>query len=371
MATVSRRMRDTLQAYSFLTKQADSFGEYVRQQIGLGLLRGAVLAPDVMLNLPALFSRMLECERRRATLRAERDLAVPTILFVAITGQCNFHCQHCYSQRYAKEHMDMSLARRILSQAYDLGISAIVVSGGEPLLHEEFFEIPRAMLDVAFMIFTNGALIPAFLEEQESTANMLWLVSIDGPREYMDARRGPGSYDTAIRAMKALRKHRRPFGFSVTMAPDNVDVAGTPEFIQPLVKLGCRSGAFLEQIPSPPCDPPLSRRVRVALDRCRTVCKVPIVGFPADEDRFGGCQAGGDGLAHVSPDGYLEPCPAARLAADSLAEVSFETALSNPFIKEFRELKTRFEQEDQSCAYTGRAETFEAALARYGAHSTV
>jgi MoaA/NifB/PqqE/SkfB family radical SAM enzyme len=272
---------------------------------------------------------------------------------------------------YAQEHMDITLARRILSQGYDLGLSAIVVTGGEPLLHEEFFEIPPTMPDVPFMIFTNGSLLPAFLEERVSSPNMLWLVSIDGPREIAEERKGPGSYDVAIKAMKALRKHRRPFGFSVTLAPDNVDIAGTPEFIQPLVDLGCRSGAFLEQIPSPPTDPPLSRRVREALDRCRDVCKIPIVGFPADEDRFGGCQAGGDGLAHVSPDGYLEPCPAARLAADSLAEVSLETAFSSPFIKEFRDLKTRFEQEDQSCAYTGRAETFEAALARFGAHSTV
>jgi hypothetical protein len=48
-----------------------------------------------------------------------------------------------------------------------------------------------------------------------------------------------------------------------------------------------------------------------------------------------------------------------------------ETALSSPFIREFRTLKERFSRGDESCSYTDNAETFEEALARYGAHPTV
>jgi len=196
-------------------------------------------------------------------------------------------------------------------------------------------------------------------------------VSIDGPRDYNDARRGPGSHALALAAMDALRTRNLPFGFSITLSGGNVDAAATPEFVGSLVARGCRSGFFLEQIPSPPCDPPLGDRIEEGLARCRSQLAIPIIGFPADEIRFGGCQAGGNGIAHVSPDGYLEPCPAARLAADSLADVSLETALANPFFEEFRELKERFGGPGESCSYDGHRETFEQALARLGVRSTV
>ena len=201
---------------------------------------------------------------------------------------------------------------------------------------------------------------------------MLWLVSVDGPREWNDARRGAGAYDIALGAMDALRERNTPFGLSITISVDNVDAATSPDFISTLVARGCRSGFFLEQIPSPSSEPPLGDRITEGLDACRGRLSIPIIGFPADEIRFGGCQAGGNGIAHVSPDGFLEPCPAARLAADSLQEVSLATALANPFFEEFRALKERSSECDrESCSYAGHAKTFGEALERYGVRPTV
>jgi len=293
------------------------------------------------------------------------------VLFIAVTGRCNFRCKHCYTQGLPKKHMDLALARRIVSEACELGTSLIIVSGGEPLLHRDFFQIPREMPDVPFVVFTNGTYVEEFLREGRESPNLLWMVSCDGPREYNDARRGAGSFDIALAAMASLRARGIPFGFSATVSVDNVTAAVAPEFMASLVERGCRSGFVLEQIPGPPSDPPVGDIITRRLAVCRERLDVPIIGFPADEIRFGGCQAGGDGICHVSTDGHLEPCPAAHLAADSLAEVSLEAALSSPFFKEFRELKARFSTGNESCSYDGKEESFEGALARYGAHSTV
>lgn len=364
-------MRDLLRAGSHIVAEPATFSQYVTQQIGLGLLRGEPFRREVMELAPRLLSRMVACESVRAAAREERGLHVPSVLFMAITGRCNLHCRHCYTQRYAKEHMAMPLARRVLADGCELGVGLVVVSGGEPLLHRDFFEIPREMADVPFIVFTNGTHVPAFLADGLDSPNMLWFVSIDGPRELNDARRGAGSFDVALAAMDALRTRNVPFGFSVTLSGDNVAAAMAPEFVASLAAQGCRSGFFLEQIPSPPCDPPLSGQIDAGLERCRSAGCIPIIGFPADELRFGGCQAGGNGIAHVSPDGFLEPCPAARLAADSLAEVPFATAVASPFFKEFRELKERFSCDHEACSYAGHQESFEEALARYGARPTV
>ncbi len=364
-------MLDMLKGLWGSIKEPATFSEYVTQQFGRGLFAGGPVRADILKLVPQWLSRMGRCERLRAAALKEQGLHVPSVLFMAITGRCNYRCRHCYTQRYAKQDMALPLARRILTQGRELGIGLIVVSGGEPLLHRDFFQIPSGMLDVPFLVFSNGSLVPAFLDDGLATPNMLWLISVDGPREFNDARRGEGSYDTALRAMAALRERRIPFGFSATVSGGNVAAATDPEFVRSLAAEGCRSGFFLEQIPSPPVEPPLPDQIEAGLARCRQECSVPIVGFPADEVRFGGCQAGGNGIAHVSPDGYLEPCPAARLAADNLREVPFADAVAKPFFKEFRDLKERFSHENGSCSYSGHEETFEQALARLGAHSTV
>lgn len=364
-------MFDTLRGVWGALKKPATFSEYVTQQFGRGLLTGPPVSAEVYGLAATWLARMGRCERIRAAAREERGLHVPSVLFLAVTGRCNFRCRHCYTQRYAKEHMPLPLARRILAEARELGVGLIVVSGGEPLLHRDFFQIPREMPDVPFTVFTNGSLVRQFLDDGLATPNMLWLVSADGPRAWNDARRGEGSLEGAMGAMDALRERRIPFGFSVTLSGDNVAAAATPEFVDSLVARGCRSGFFLEQIPSPPVTPPLPEQIEAGLDRCRKECAVPIIGFPADELSFGGCQAGGNGIAHISPDGYLEPCPAARLAADCLQETPLAAALANPFFKEFRDLKDRFSHESESCSYSGNEETFEQGLSRLGAHSTV
>lgn len=364
-------MLNALSAYPGLTRQPETFSEYVTQQIGLGLLRGGPLRPDIEELAPQWLARLMKCEEMRAAARSERGLHAPSVLFMAITGRCNLRCRHCYTQGYAKEDMDLALARRILSEAHDLGVGVVVVSGGEPLLHPGFFEIVRDMPDMPFVSFTNGTYMPEFLDAGLESPNTLWLVSIDGPQPWNDARRGEGTFDVALSAMEALRARGLFFGFSATLSGDNVAAAMSSDFVSSLFARGCRCAFFLGQVPTPPTDPSLCDQIDEGLARCRQEFDVPIIGFPADEGRFGGCKAGGNGVAHVSVDGHLEPCPAARLAADSLSEVSLETALRNPFFAEFRDLKERFSHEHGSCTYSGHEETFEEALARYGARPTV
>jgi len=363
-------MLNTLRAVTGMVKEPATFSEYVCQQFARGLLNGPRLPARFLAQVPRWLARMGRCERLRAEALA-RGLHVPSVLFMAVTGRCNYRCPHCYTQRYAKQDMPLPLARDIISQAHQLGVAMVVVSGGEPLLNRPFFQLPPEFPDIPFIVFTNGTLLRGFLEAGLDSPNMLWLLSVDGPRDFNDARRGPGSYDAAIAAMDLLRQRRYPFGFSATLSGDNVAAATTPDFVASMVARGCRAGFFLEQIPSPPVEPPLSDQIEAGLQRCRPSTAIPIIGFPADEVRFGGCQAGGNGIAHVSPDGYLEPCPAARLAADSLREVPLAQALANPFFTGFRDLKEHHARDSEACSYAGREETFEQTLARFGAHSTV
>jgi MoaA/NifB/PqqE/SkfB family radical SAM enzyme len=347
-----------------------SFDDYLLDHASRAFRSGPRLNRDTAAALPRLLWRIKTSSAIRRGLREEQNLRVPAVLFLAVTGACNLRCPHCYTSGYKKEHMPLPLAERILKEAYDLGVSLIVVTGGEPLLHREFFSLLPTMANVPFVIFTNGLLLPEFLASAELSPNMLWAVSVDGPEPECDARRGEGTFGKTEIAMAALRARGLPFGFSATISTDNVEAAVAPEFVQAMAKKGCRSGFFLEQIPGPLCNPPLGERISERINRCRQTSRIPLLGFPADEIRYGGCQAGGNGIAHISPEGWLEPCPAAHIGVDCLCDVPLATAFANPFFSEFRKLKEKFSTGVESCTYAEHSDAIRAGLARVGIRET-
>jgi len=347
---------------------ASVFDDYLVAHASAAFLSGPRLRADVFARLRALLARMAACRALRAK-HARRGLYVPTVMFIAITGACNYRCSYCYTSGYEPRHMPVPLARRILSQAYDLGVSLAVVSGGEPLLHRDFFSIPDSMPDMPFIVFCNGTLVPGFLEDGLASPNMLWAISVDGPRGTCDARRGEGSFDAACRAMDALRRRGLPFGFSATVSVENLMRAVSFEFVSMMAGKGCRSGFILEQIPGPTCDPPLGEQLARRLATCREKSPIPLIGFPTDEVYYGGCQAGGKGILHISPQGAVEPCPAAHIAADSLQEVSLEDALSSPFLAEFRRHGEQAHA-GPACQFAESHPSFQEILAGHNAHPT-
>ncbi len=112
----------------------------------------------------------------------------------------------------------------------------------------------------------------------------------------------------------------------VGLGQGSSDALGNPDSTgrEMLVGLVTADGASVE------CEVPGADDLGWLDDDGRSLTRLMLGGGTFEISVDGGCQAGGNGISHVSPDGYLEPCPAARLAADSLAEVSLAEALSNP-----------------------------------------
>jgi radical SAM protein with 4Fe4S-binding SPASM domain len=84
-----------------------------------------------------------------------------------ITGRCNNNCSHCYinlpaTDKSAKaKELSFSQIKTIVDQAYSLGALWCLITGGEPLLREDFFEIYIYLKKKGFLIsvFTNATLI--------------------------------------------------------------------------------------------------------------------------------------------------------------------------------------------------------------------
>lgn len=92
------------------------------------------------------------------------DKSFPLNGQIELTYRCNFKCLHCYvdsrdlSDTHAKE-LSFHQWKRILDQVHQLGGVYLVLTGGDPLLHKDFFAVYDYAIEKGFLVsvFTNGS----------------------------------------------------------------------------------------------------------------------------------------------------------------------------------------------------------------------
>ncbi len=130
-------------------------------------------------------------------------------LWLNITGRCNLRCDHCFAQTERSYAPDMAtaLACAIIDQAADIGVGHLVLSGGEPTLHEDLAAIvqhARRKDNLKIKLVTNGTRSDASWWDQILPHLDDLQISVDGASERTnDAIRGKGVFA----AVRALFKH--------------------------------------------------------------------------------------------------------------------------------------------------------------------
>lgn len=177
--------------------------------------------------------RELRVQKKKIRLRKKQESAglhVPPFLIASITERCNLHCKGCYARNsgFCTEHskeIPLSAAewKRIFSEAEALGISAILLAGGEPLLNCDVVFAAAELSDMIFPVFTNGTLF-----DEEMTAlfsksrNLFPVFSIEGNAAATDFRRGAGVFEKVSEAASALYKADSiSFNSSFSALPDS------------------------------------------------------------------------------------------------------------------------------------------------------
>lgn len=127
----------------------------------------------------------------------------------SITGRCNFKCKHCYLSASEGKYGELShdTVMDIISQLEACGIRSVKLTGGEPLVRSDFWEIVDALLEHGIrisQIYSNGALVnEKFIDGLTSRGlKPLILISYDGVGWHDWLRGVPGAEKMAERAMK-------------------------------------------------------------------------------------------------------------------------------------------------------------------------
>jgi len=87
--------------------------------------------------------------------------------------------------------------------------------------------------DMFFMVYTNGTLMSEEnLKRLKQAANMTLVISVEGYEEQTDKRRGKGVYQKILKNIDRIKKYGIPFGVSVTVTKENIDILMQNDFYE-------------------------------------------------------------------------------------------------------------------------------------------
>jgi len=304
--------------------------------------------PEVIKQLSVVFllNSILVGVPKQYRLAEKLGYAIPWTLLIDPTSDCNLRCRGCWAGAYEK-HQSLSFKEvdRIVEEAKELGIYFIVMSGGEPFMWPHLFELAEKHPDMAFMPYTNATLIDRETAKKiREVGNISPAISLEGGKEATDWRRGKGTYDKVMAAMRNLKENRMPFGVSLTVTRHNCEELFSDDYIEMLIEKGAFYGWAFHYIPiglKPDFSMMVTPEQRAwMVDRVRHIRStkpIMIADFWNDGQFTGGCIAGGRRYLHINAFGDVEPCAFIHFAVDKIFGKSLKEVLANPLFKAYQE----------------------------------
>lgn len=287
---------------------------------------------------------------------------------IELTERCNNNCIHCFINRPANDpearerELSTEAVKRLLRDAADLGCLTAQLTGGEPLLRQDFQDIYQFArnLGMRVRLFTNGTLITpevaslfACIPPLEAVVISVYGMSWNA---YGKVARVQGSHKAAWRGVRELEKRGVPYILRGVYLPQNRDEQESfDRYCMDLPSMGRRPGMVTQfdlrcrhdsdkknrRIRSLRTQP--EEVVRVLTRGCSREYRESMTAFFANymgapDSRLFSCAAG-LGRCHIDAYGMIQPCVGVRHpeAVFDSASVSLRETMS----REFPELRKR------------------------------
>ncbi len=165
--------------------------------------------------------------RPRPPAALRNGLQGPVVIW-NLVRRCNLTCKHCYATSADKDfpgELSTGQVYEVMDDLRSFGVSVLILSGGEPLMRPDIFDISRRAKQMGFYVglSTNGTLITE--DNIQDIAGMDYDyvgISIDGMRETHDKfRRKQGAFDESMRGIRLCQEQGIKVGLRFTLTRDN------------------------------------------------------------------------------------------------------------------------------------------------------
>ena len=288
----------------------------------------------------------------------------PRLVAWELTGACNLRCEHCRGSSTEipdPDELTTDEAFHLIDEIADFASPILILSGGEPLMRDDVYEIARYGVDkgLRVVLATNGTPVTRDVAERLKGAGISRIsVSIDGADSGThDAFRGmPGAFDGAMRGISEILKAGISLQINTTISKKNI--GEIPKILDLSTELGADAlhifllvptGRGREEDEIPPaeyerilnwfydqrdkvelqlkatCAPHYFRIMRERAKEEGTTISVETHGFEAMTK---GC-LGGTGFCFISRTGGVYPCGYLPVLAGDIRETSFREIWDN------------------------------------------
>jgi len=152
----------------------------------------------------------------------------PPVVIWNLLRRCNLTCRHCYATSADSEfrdELDTAEALRVIDDLHEAGVRVLILSGGEPLLRGDIFQLADYARDKGFFVAlsTNGTLIDEGNIARIAAARFDYVgISIDGLEAvHDDWRQLKGSFAASMHAIDLCRQHDIRVGLRTTLTQNN------------------------------------------------------------------------------------------------------------------------------------------------------
>jgi radical SAM protein with 4Fe4S-binding SPASM domain len=157
-----------------------------------------------------------------------------------ITRRCNLRCIHCYSDSDAREYpgeLTWDQCRAVVDDLARFGVPAVLLSGGEPLIHPRFFDLAAYARGqgLRLTLSTNGTLIDRDAAQRLKELAFSYVgISLDGIGATHDHFRGRhGAFEKTVAAFRHCKAVGQKVGLRLTLSSNNIaDLDRILDFIE-------------------------------------------------------------------------------------------------------------------------------------------
>lgn len=174
-------------------------------------------------------------------------IKTPRLVAWELTRACNLACRHCRADAVTgpdPDELTTDEAKNFIDQLAEYGKPILILTGGEPLLRDDIYEIAAYGTDKGLRVVfaTNGTLVTREVARHLKAAGIQRIsVSIDGSDAgtHDDFRCEDGSFQAAMAGIQIIKDEGIGFQINTTITRRNIDQI--PGILELAVRLGAEA----------------------------------------------------------------------------------------------------------------------------------
>ncbi|MFC3749967.1 radical SAM/SPASM domain-containing protein [Paenibacillus sp. GCM10012306] len=258
---------------------------------------------------------------------------VPLQADIVVTGRCHCNCWHCFRAKYGEEELSIEKIKECMNELSELGTASVGITGGEPMLRTDIFEIiesiPEGMEGVLFS--TGLGIDDACALKFKNTRLTRCILSLDHFEEEIccKLRRNRNVFKDAVQAIKALTTQNIYTAVTVCVTQELLKEGALQQYFEFVAGLGVQEVRVVMPIPQGNLEgSEVGRFYGKAMGLIKQLKRENasnetfpvIVNFCEFESSdYFGCGAGSNYIA-INNDGNVTPCVAVPSSFGSVHE---------------------------------------------------